>query len=113
MMPMYLVQDALEGAWAKTAMWQGVHDMRAWLFGVMYKLHGANVWQPTLHTGVLEGDTLEVPVASVPTERCAVLDLQAALQQLPVEQREIILPMALVDWKGAEVALKAGNSSNV
>ena len=99
-----LVQDTLERAWAKSTMWQGVHDMRAWLFGVMHNLHVDGVRRPKLHTVVLDKDTPEIPVASTQTDRLAVLDLQTALQQLPVEQREIILLIALDDLSYAEVA---------
>ncbi len=103
-----LVQDTLERAWAKSAMWQGVTDMRAWLFGVMHNLHVDAVRRPKLHTVVLDEGTPEIPVASTQTDRLAVLDLQAALQQLPVDQREIILLIALEDLSYAEVAATLG-----
>ena len=103
-----LVQDTLERAWAKSAMWQGVNDMRAWLFGVMHNLHVDGVRRPKLHTVVLDEDTPEIPVAPTQTDRLAVFDLQAALQQLPVEQREIILLIALEDLSYAEVAATLG-----
>ena len=103
-----LVQDTLERAWAKSAMWQGINDMRAWLFGVMHNLHVDNVRRPKLHTVLLDEDTPELPVASTQTDRLALLDLQAALHQLPMEQREIILLIALEDLSYAEVAATLG-----
>ena len=103
-----LVQDTLERAWAKSAMWQGVTDMRAWLFGVMHNLHIDGIRRPKLHTVVLDDDTPEIPVASTQGDRLAVLDLQAALERLPAEQREIMLLIALEDLSYAEVAATLG-----
>ena len=103
-----LVQDTLERALTKSALWRGVADMRAWLFGMMHNLHVDGVRRPKLHTVVLDDDTPEVPVAPTQGERLAVLDLQAALERLPVEQREIILLVALEDMSYAEVASTLG-----
>lgn len=103
-----LVQDTLERALAKAALWRGVADMRAWLFGMMHNLHVDGVRRPKLHTVVLDDDTPEVPVAATQGDRLAVLDLQAALERLPVEQREIILLVALEDMSYAEVAATLG-----
>ena len=103
-----LVQDTLERALARGALWQGVADMRAWLFGVMHNLHVDGVRRPKLHTVMLDDDTPEVPVAAAQGERLALLDLQAALERLPVEQRDIILLVALEDMSYAEVAATLG-----
>lgn len=103
-----LVQDTLERALAKSALWRGVSDMRAWLFGMMHNLHVDGVRRPKLHTVILDDDTPEVPVAATQGESLAVMDLQAALEKLPVEQREIILLIALEDMSYAEVAATLG-----
>ena len=103
-----LVQDTLERALTKSALWRGVADMRAWLFGMMHNLHVDGVRRPKLHTVVLDDDTPEVPVVPTQGERLAVLDLQAALERLPVEQREIILLVALEDMSYVEVASTLG-----
>ena len=103
-----LVQDTLERALTKSALWRGVADMRAWLFGMMHNLHVDGVRRPKLHTVVLDDDTPEVPVVPTQGERLAVLDLQAALERVPVEQREIILLVALEDMSYAEVASTLG-----
>ena len=103
-----LVQDTLERALVKSSLWHGVADMRAWLFSLMHNLHVDGVRRPKLHTVVLDDDTPEVPVAGTQGERLAVLDLQAALERLPVEQREIILLVALEDMSYAEVAATLG-----
>lgn len=99
-----LVQDTLEKALLKSSLWRGVVDMRAWLFGMMHNLHADGVRRPRLHTVVLDDNTPEQPVAATQGDRLAVLDLQAALDHLPIEQREIILLVALEDMSYAEVA---------
>ena len=103
-----LVQDTLERACAKSSLWRGVADMRAWLFGIMHNLHVDGVRRPRLHTVMLDDATPEVPVAPTQDDRLAVLDLQAALERLPVEQREIVLLVALEDMSYAEVAATLG-----
>ena len=99
-----LVQDTLERAWAKHGLWRGVVDMRAWLFGIMHNLHVDGVRRPRLQTVAIDDDTPEVPVTATQGERLAVLDLQAALDLLPVEQKEIVLLIALEDMAYADVA---------
>ena len=103
-----LVQDTLERAWAKAGLWQGVSDMRAWLFSIMHNLHVDGVRRPKLHTVTMDDDTPEVPVAATQGERLTVLDLQAALDLLPVEQKEILLLVALEDMAYADVAQALG-----
>ena len=105
-----LVQDTLERAWSRAALWRGVADMRAWLFGIMHNLHVDGVRRPRVPTVALgdgEGDAdLAVPPAQ--GERLAVLDLQAALDRLPLEQKEVLLLVALEDMAYAEVAEALG-----
>jgi RNA polymerase sigma-70 factor (ECF subfamily) len=103
-----LVQDTLERAWAKSALWRGVADMRGWLFGIMHNLHVDGVRRPRLATQSIDDDTPEVATAPTQGERLAVLDLQAALDQLPVEQKEIVLLVALEDMAYADVAKALG-----
>ena len=103
-----LVQDTLERAWAKASLWRGVIDMRAWLFSIMHNLHVDGVRRPKLHTVTMDDDTPEVPVAPTQGDRLAVLDLQAALDQLPVEQKEIVLLVTLEDMAYADVAQALG-----
>ena len=103
-----LVQDTLERAWAKSALWRGVADMRGWLFGIMHNLHVDGVRRPRLATQSLDDDTPEVAIAPTQGERLAVLDLQAALNLLPIEQKEIVLLVALEDMAYADVAKALG-----
>ena len=99
-----LVQDTLERAWSKGALWPGVSDMRAWLFALMHNLHADGLRRPQLRTDPLDDGTPDVPVAAAQDDRLALLDLEAALQLLPAEQREVLLLVALEDMSYAEVA---------
>lgn len=56
----------------------------------------------------MDDDTPEVPVAPTQTDRLAVLDLQAALDLLPVEQKEVLLLVTLEDMAYADVAQALG-----
>ena len=103
-----LVQDTLERACAKSGLWLGVIDMRAWLFGIMHNVHVDGIRRPRLSTMVLDDETPEESVAPTQDDRLVVLDLQAALEQLPVEQREIMLLVVLEDMSYAEVAATLG-----
>ena len=103
-----LVQDTLERAWAKAGLWRGVADMRAWLFSIMHNLHVDGVRRPRVATQAIDDDTPEVAMAPTQGERLAVLDLQAALDLLPIEQKEIVLLVALEDRAYAEVAKTLG-----
>ena len=103
-----LVQDTLERAWAKSSLWQGVADMRAWLFGVMHNLHVDRVRRPQVDTVAIDDETPEIPVAPAQGERLAVVDLQSALGHLPVEQREILLLVGLEEMTYADVAQTLG-----
>ncbi|WP_394789903.1 RNA polymerase sigma factor [Rhodoferax sp.] len=103
-----LVQDTLERAWRKSSLWRGVADMRGWLFGIMHNLHADGVRRPQLHTVAMDEDTPEVPVAPAQTERLAVQDLQSAMAQLPLEQRQVLLLLALEDMAYADIASTLG-----
>jgi RNA polymerase sigma-70 factor (ECF subfamily) len=82
--------------------------MRAWLFSIMHNLHVDGVRRPRVLTVNLDADTPEIPVAATQGERIAVLDLQAALERLPLEQRQVILLVALEDMAYADVAQTLG-----
>ena len=104
-----LVQDTLERGWRKLASWRAGSDMRAWLFGIMHNLHMDQQRKPGLSTAPLD-DSLEdaLPIAAPGSEPGAGLllrDLDAALQQLPAEQRSVLLLVALEDMTYDEVAL--------
>ena len=103
-----LVQDTLERAWARAALWRGVVDMRAWLFGIMHNLHVDRLRKGRLATVPIDAQTPEESVAPAQDERLAVRDLQAALDRLPADQREVLLLVALEEMSYADIARTLG-----
>lgn len=98
-----LVQDTLERGWQKLDSWQRGSDMRPWLFAIMHNLHADQRRKPALVT--VELDEAELASAYImPAERSLALDLEAAMQLLPAEQREILLLVVLEDMRYEEVA---------
>jgi RNA polymerase sigma-70 factor (ECF subfamily) len=101
-----LVQDTVERGWRKLGSWRAGSDMRAWLFGIMHNLHVDRLRHGSLPTAPLE-DALPVADSAPgaePSARLAVRDLDAALAQLPPEQRSVLLLVALEDMSYEEVA---------
>lgn len=99
-----LVQDTLERAWAKSGQWGQVSDMRAWLFSVMHNVHIDALRRKRISTVPMDDEAFEVPAAPLHNERLDVLSLQAALGQLPLAQKEVLLLVALEGLSYAEVA---------
>ena len=99
-----LVQDTLERAWAKAGLWQGVANMRNWLLMIMHNLHVDRHRRPGVQTVDMDDETPEVPVAPTQGDRLAVRDLESALNMLPIEQKEVLLLVALEDMANAEIA---------
>lgn len=99
-----LVQDTLVRAWAKSGLWRGVADMRTWLFGIMHNLHVDRLRRPRLTLVEMDDDTPEVPVAANQGDGLGLRDLQAALDLLPIEQKQVVLLVGLEDLSYAEAA---------
>jgi RNA polymerase sigma-70 factor (ECF subfamily) len=99
-----LVQDTMERGWHKLPSWRRGGDMRAWLFGIMHNLHVDRLRQPALSTVELSEElhgSLPAPAAG---DRLEIRDMQAAIQLLPAEQREVLLLVALEELSYEEVA---------
>ncbi len=99
-----LVQDTLERAWSRNAQWRPGSDLRAWLFGIMHNLRVDQLRRPLLATHSLDEAAEDVPTRPTQTDTLEVMDLEFALLQLPEEQREVLLLVALEDLSYAEVA---------
>ena len=99
-----LVQDTLERAWARHALWRAGSDLRAWLFSIMHNLRVDQLRRPSAPIHSIDEDDLEVPTRATQNDRLEVRDLESALRQLPDEQREVLLLVALEDLAYAEVA---------
>ena len=104
-----LVQDNLERAWSRIAQWRAGSDLRAWLFGIMHNLRVDQLRRNGLPTTSLdEEEVAEVPVRPTQSDLLEVMDLESALRQLPDEQREVLLLVALEEMSYADIAASLG-----
>jgi RNA polymerase sigma-70 factor (ECF subfamily) len=97
-----LVQDTLERALAKFHLWRRGSDLRAWLFTIMHNVF-INQLRARRELALDEAvaDGLQSAPQSDPLE---LRDLDAALRQLPLEQREVLLLVSLEQLSYAEVS---------
>jgi len=100
-----LVQDTLERAWIKLHLWRSGSDLRAWLFTIMHNVHVNQVRSrsatPTLP---LDDDLPDAPVRATQADMLEVRDIDTALKRLPVEQRAVLLLVALEHMSYQETA---------
>lgn len=103
-----LVQDALERALLKQALWREGSDLRAWLFTVMHNIFINQVRSAAASRVVsLEdapGDAIADMVQPQSADRLEIRDLEAALQALPEEQRAVVLLVGLEQMSYDEAA---------
>lgn len=99
-----LVQDTVERGWSRLAGWQGSSDMRAWLFSIMHNLRIDQVRRPSPPTESLNEETSMAEARGSPSTGLELRDMETALRQLPDEQREILLLVALEEMSYDEVA---------
>jgi RNA polymerase sigma-70 factor (ECF subfamily) len=103
-----LVQDTLERAWSKFALWRRGSDLRAWLFSIM---HNVFVNQLDARARRLEEalpEAFDIPVAPAQERALEIRDLCAALAQLSPEYREVLLLVGLEELQYEEVAKVLG-----
>ena len=103
-----LVQDTLERAWNKLHLWQRGSDMRAWMFSIMHNVLMNQVRQNKILTLPLDDDTPEMPVRPMQADGLEMRDLAAAIADLPVEYREVILLIGLEQMSYEEAAQVLG-----
>lgn len=103
-----LVQDTVERGWARLAGWQGGSDMRAWLFSIMHNVRIDQVRRPSLPTEPLNEETSMPMAQGSPATGLELRDMETALAELPDEQREILLLVALEQMSYEEVAQTLG-----
>ncbi len=99
-----LVQDTLERAWSRLEQWRPGSDLRAWLFGIMHNLRVDQLRRHTLQTQAVDDGDCDLPTRPTQTDGLELKDLESALNQLPDEQREVVLLVALEDMAYADIA---------
>lgn len=98
-----LLQDTLARAMEKYSLWRAGSDLRAWLFTIMHNLFVNGLRNRPVTVPLDEGETA-LPGHRTAPDDSTVSDLVKCLGQLPHEQREIILLVALEDMSYKEAA---------
>ena len=103
-----LVQDTLERAWNKLHLWRDGSDLRAWLFTIMHNVHVNQVRSRMAAATVPLDEAAEPPVRPTQSDMLEVRDIDAALQQLSLDQRQVLLLVALERMSYEEAARALG-----
>jgi len=98
-----LVQDTLERAWTKLHLFRRGTDLRAWLFTVMHNVH-VNQLRAARPSAQLDEDMPELALPARENDALVLRDLDAAIRRLPLEQRQVLLLVALEDMSYDEAA---------
>ncbi len=106
-----LIQDTLERACRKWALWTVDSNLRAWLFTLMHNVHVSQIRQqrhrppPAM---MQDAETCESELVSAPDTADDRLDLQACLMRLPEDQRQVLLLVTLEAMSYQDVAATLG-----
>lgn len=99
-----LVQDCIERGLRRSALWQRGTNLRAWLFTIMHNLYVNQVKRHANGPNFIALDDTEPAHHSRADNDVVVNDIQQALNELPGDQREIILFVSIEGMKYQEVA---------
>jgi RNA polymerase sigma-70 factor (ECF subfamily) len=90
------VQDTLSRALVKEQFWQPGTNLRAWLFTIMHNQNVNNVRLAVRESRMVDMEQLSpMPATTDPTASRQMFELERALAQLPLEQRQVILLVGL------------------
>jgi RNA polymerase sigma-70 factor (ECF subfamily) len=92
-----LVQDPVSRALVKEQFWQPGTNLRAWLFTIMHNQNVNNVRLAVRESRMVDMEQLSPTLAATtdPTVSRQMFELERALAQLPLEQRQVILLVGL------------------
>ena len=91
-----LVQDTLSRALVKEQFWQPGTNLGAWLFTIMHNQNVNNVRRAVRESGMVDMEIFAtLPAMTDPTASRQMFELERALAQLPLEQRQVILLVGL------------------
>jgi RNA polymerase sigma-70 factor (ECF subfamily) len=103
-----LVQDTLERAWNKFYLWRPGSDLRAWLFAIMHNVFVNQARRRRYEVAQPTDELPTVPVRANQSDQLEVSDMDRALRNLPVEQREVVLLIAVEQLSYGEVSQALG-----
>jgi len=101
-----LVQDTLERAWIKFHLWQPGNELRPWLFSIMHNVFVNQVRASARRSPstIPADDEFAGEVRANQSDLLEVRDVAACLQQLPFDQREVLLLVSLEDLTYAQAS---------
>ncbi|MFM2068095.1 MAG: hypothetical protein RLZZ584_3004 [Pseudomonadota bacterium] len=99
-----LVQDTLERACTRWALWQPGSLLRSWLFTLMHNLHANQRRDWRLDDAHADLDDIAEPAHEPMAHAGERLDLQRALAELPAPMREVLLLVTVEEYSYAEAA---------
>lgn len=103
-----LVQDTLERALDRWRFWQSTRELRPWLFSIMHNLHVDRYRRDARIDYRDDKELPELPQRAEQTDALEPRDLDRALALLPLDQREVLLLVALEDMSYADAAKALG-----
>lgn len=100
-----LVQDCLERAIRKSALFRPRGPLRAWLFTILLNLYRNSARAERRHAEMpLEGMTTEPSVPPAQPAHVALVEMARAIDALPIDQREALLLVVLEEMPYAQAA---------
>ena len=103
-----LVQETLERALEKWRFWQRERELRPWLFSILHNLHIDAIRRDGKWVRHEDDDFLEIPQRGAQDDGLNLRDLDRALSQLPLDQREVLLLVGLEEMSYADIAQALG-----
>jgi len=101
-----LVQDTLSRALIKEQLWQPGTNLRAWLFAIMHHQSVNNLRRDIRESAMVDIERISttLPATTDPAASRKLVELDRALAQLPLDQRQVILLVGLEGMSYQEAA---------
>lgn len=100
-----LVQDTLERVWNRLHLWQRERDLRAWMFSIMHNLYIDQYRARPKHTiEAFDHEIHDAPTRGTQADALEVRDLSSALDKLPIDQREVLILVAVEQLNYEQIA---------
>src|SRR5215469_649645 len=101
-----LVQDTLSRALIKEQLWQPGTNLRAWLFTIMHHQSVNNLRRDIRESAMVDIERISttLPATTDPAASRKLVELDRALAQLPLDQRQVILLVGLEGMSYQEAA---------
>jgi RNA polymerase sigma-70 factor (ECF subfamily) len=103
-----LVQDTLERALTRSALFRPGSDARPWLFTIMHNLFVNQMRSAAARKTVASDGEADLPVPDTSADALTLRDVERALRLLPDEQREVLLLVGLEEFTYAETSRIVG-----